>query len=271
MAQVTRSRNRRRFLTNRSSRNKRGGSLSEGLALYLRDHGEPLPVLTVLNCPVLTPALTESKIMFGGLGAPAENYAKEFESIYLKPNGLPYSYYAMPSFCPDLRGLGAHMMFLLVALACVMMLQIVMRFGFHHALPWPEEFCRYCFLYSIMLATSYCIRTERMLKVDAVVSLLPRKAVKVIDIISKIMAMMFCIILIYPSYRVMIGTKIGRHWQVSPSMQIPISLFRCSCCLALSWQQADSRKRLYNELCMKKKYRRTVSWKKEIGKTENQQ
>mgnify|MGYP002624671438 CR=1 FL=1 len=116
------------------------------------------------------------------------------------------------------------MMFLLAALACVMMLQIVMRFGFQNALPWPEEFCRYCFLYSIMLATSYCIRTDRMLKVDAVVSLLPRKAVKVMDIISKIMAMTFCIILIYPSYRVMIGTKIGRHWQVSPSMQIPMAI-----------------------------------------------
>ena len=86
-----------------------GGSLSEGLTLYLRDHGEPLPSLTVLNCPVLTPAVTESKLMFGGLGSPAENYAKEFESIYLKPDGQPYSYYAMPSFCPDLRGLKAHM------------------------------------------------------------------------------------------------------------------------------------------------------------------
>ena len=57
------------------------------------------------------------------------------------------------------------MMVFLAALSCAMMLQIIMRFVFHHALPWPEEFCRYCFLYSVMLASAYCIRTNRMLKV----------------------------------------------------------------------------------------------------------
>ena len=116
------------------------------------------------------------------------------------------------------------MMFLLAALACVMMLQIIMRFVFHNALPWPEEFCRYCFLYSVMLATSYCIRTNRMLKVDVVINMFPKKVIKVMDILAKILAMVFCLILIQPSYRVMIGTKIGRHWQVSPSMQIPMAI-----------------------------------------------
>ncbi len=118
----------------------------------------------------------------------------------------------------------AIMMFLLAALSCAMMLQIIMRWAFGHALPWPEEFCRYCFLYSVLLATAYCIRTNRMLKVDVVMSLLPGKAMKVMDVVSKIMATIFCIILIQPSYKVMMGTKIGAHWQTSPSMQIPMAV-----------------------------------------------
>ena len=44
------------------------------------------------------------------------------------------------------------MMIFLAALSCAMMLQIISRFIFQHALPWPEEFCRYCFVYSVMLA-----------------------------------------------------------------------------------------------------------------------
>ena len=116
------------------------------------------------------------------------------------------------------------MMIFLAALSCAMMLQIIMRFVFHHALPWPEEFCRYCFLYSVMLATAYCIRTNRMLKVDVVMAMLPKKAMKVMDVVSKIMAMVFCFILIKPSYAVMMGTKIGQNWQVSPAMQIPMAI-----------------------------------------------
>ena len=86
-----------------------GGNLSAGLALYLRDHGEPAPALTVLNCPALNPDTTNSKLMFGGLGAYMDSYYDEVDTVFLKPDGAPYSYYAMQAYCPDLKRLGAHM------------------------------------------------------------------------------------------------------------------------------------------------------------------
>ncbi|WP_194611422.1 alpha/beta hydrolase [Clostridium vitabionis] len=86
-----------------------GGSLSAGLSLYLRDQGEPLPALTVLMCPGLTLDQTESKLMFGKLGMPAESYYDEIESIYTAPDGNPVSYYAMPAYCRDLKDLNPHM------------------------------------------------------------------------------------------------------------------------------------------------------------------
>lgn len=86
-----------------------GGNLCAGLALYLRDKGEQQPALNVLVCPVLTLDQTESKLMFGHLGKAPDKYADEVEAIYSSPNGKPVSYYAMPAYCPNLQGLGPHM------------------------------------------------------------------------------------------------------------------------------------------------------------------
>lgn len=89
-----------------------GGNLAAGLALYLRDHGERQPELTVLNCPALELGQTSvSKLQFGSLDAPGSQYYDEVNSIYIGRQSLgnPVPYYAMPSFCPDLHGLNPHM------------------------------------------------------------------------------------------------------------------------------------------------------------------
>lgn len=116
----------------------------------------------------------------------------------------------------------------LALLSCVMMYQIIMRYIFHNAQPWPEEFCRYCFVYSAMLASSYCIRTNRMLKVDVVISLLPKQIEQIMDVVSKILATAFCLLMIVPAYNVMMSTKIGSNWQVSPAMEMPVALLYSS-------------------------------------------
>lgn len=85
-----------------------GGNLAAALALYLRDHGEQAPSLTVLNCPCLTDCVTTSKLQYGDLSG-TERYCDTMEAIYLNTHGQPQSYYGMPLKCDNLRGLGAHM------------------------------------------------------------------------------------------------------------------------------------------------------------------
>lgn len=85
-----------------------GGCLAEGLALYLRDKGEQAPVLTILNCPVLTPETTVSKLQFGEL-IPFDKYRESMEAAYTGLDGNVPSYYAMPLQCRDIRGLGPQM------------------------------------------------------------------------------------------------------------------------------------------------------------------
>lgn len=117
----------------------------------------------------------------------------------------------------------------LALLSCVMMVQVIMRYVLQTPLTWSEEFCRYCFVYSVMLATAYCIRTNRMLKVDVVISLFPKRVEQIMDIISKILATVFCLIMVIPSYNVMMSTQIGTHWQTSPAMQVPMAvLYSCA-------------------------------------------
>jgi len=107
----------------------------------------------------------------------------------------------------------------LILLSCVMFLQIIMRFCFKTPLTWPEEFCRYCFVYSAFIASAYCIRNDKMLRVDVVMKLLPEKLWNIMDVVSKILAMIFCIIMTTPAYTIMMNAmKIN---QVSPAMQMP--------------------------------------------------
>ena len=89
-----------------------GGTIAEGLALYLRDRNELTPALTVLNCPTMDTAL-ETTPAFQQLYQFRMGPANKFfsaEAAYLGGyDGTVPSYYAFPKFCHDLGGLGAQM------------------------------------------------------------------------------------------------------------------------------------------------------------------
>ena len=64
---------------------------------------------------------------------------------------------------------------LLAAMTCVMFMQICLRFIFHDTLIWPEEFSRYCFIYTAFFCIPMCIKLNKMLKVDIIVNFVPEK------------------------------------------------------------------------------------------------
>ena len=89
-----------------------GGNLCAGLALYLRDHNEPAPALTVLNCATYSPAIQEtmSYQQLFQLRMGPDCKALGAEAAYLGGyDGTQPSYYAFPALAPDLGGLGAHL------------------------------------------------------------------------------------------------------------------------------------------------------------------
>jgi len=70
---------------------------------------------------------------------------------------------------------------LLLAMSCIMMMQIVVRYVFSAPMSWPEEFCRYCFVYSGMLSAGYCIRKKVGIRVDLLVNFMPRPIQIILD------------------------------------------------------------------------------------------
>ncbi|WP_434309435.1 TRAP transporter small permease [Hominifimenecus sp. rT4P-3] len=108
----------------------------------------------------------------------------------------------------------------LILLSVVMMLQIILRYIFQSPLPWAEEFCRYCFIYSSLFGVGYCIRNNKMLRVDLLVSLMPAFWGKLLDILGDIASLVFYVLFAYASWQTTM--KLMSLHQLSPALQIPI-------------------------------------------------
>lgn len=112
------------------------------------------------------------------------------------------------------------LVYLLIMIACIMMLQIIMRYVFKASLSWAEEFTRYCFVWSVFLSISYSIKKGSMLKIDAVTSLMPKKVQKVISLLVEIIVFVFLLTLLINSSGVI--ERLVKSGQTSPAMELPM-------------------------------------------------
>ncbi len=113
----------------------------------------------------------------------------------------------------------AIMVFLLAAISCVMMAQIIAR-SFFASMPWPEEFSRYCYIWTVFLSLGYTIRKKNMLKVAILMDLLPRKLRRSIEIIVNFI--MLAIFAILFRYSIIYTGKVKVSGQISPAMHLPM-------------------------------------------------
>jgi len=108
---------------------------------------------------------------------------------------------------------------LLAAISCVMMAQIIAR-TFAASMSWPEEFSRYCYIWTVFLSLGFTIKKGNMLKVGIVMDLLPLKVRKSIEIIVNILMLVIFAVLF--RYAIIYTGKIKTIGQVSPAMNIPM-------------------------------------------------
>lgn len=83
------------------------------------------------------------------------------------------------------------LMVFLVAMSCVMMAQIVMRYIFDQSMSWPEEFSRFMFVFSGFLSIGYCIRKEKMLKVDILLGFFPDWLKNLVNLVGRVLTLVF--------------------------------------------------------------------------------
>lgn len=111
------------------------------------------------------------------------------------------------------------MILLLATISTVMMTQIVARTLFS-SMTWPEEFARYCYIWTVFLSLGYTIKKGNMLRVGLLMDLLPHKLRKSLEIVTNIIMLVLFIILF--RYAIIYTAKIKLSGQSSPAMRIPM-------------------------------------------------
>ena len=113
------------------------------------------------------------------------------------------------------------MVLFLVLIACVMMLQVVVRkIPFIPSFTWAEEFCRFMWIMSVFISLPYTIRKNNMLRVSVLLDALPHVVRKTVNILVDVITLVCMAILSYNSIGVV--TKIAASGETSPAMLWPM-------------------------------------------------
>lgn len=106
----------------------------------------------------------------------------------------------------------------LLAIAAVVLLQVVSRFLLPTSPVWTEELSRYLFIYLIVLSSGLVIRDDRHVRLELFQGLLSPKLKSVYTLVCHVLTAAFAIYLIPFSKQY---AQIGQ-WQMSPTLEIPM-------------------------------------------------
>ena len=110
---------------------------------------------------------------------------------------------------------------LLVLISVVELIQVIIRnVPFIPALKWAEEFCRFCWIWSVFLSLPYTIRKASMLRVSVLLDVMPAKVKSSINILVDIITAATMCLLGVNSVSVI--QKIVKSGETSPAMKWPM-------------------------------------------------
>ena len=141
---------------------------------------------------------------------------------------------------------------LLVLISCVELVQVIIRnIPTIPALTWAEEFCRFCWIWSVFLSLPYTIRKACMLRVNVLTDMMPRKLRNTINIIVDFVVAVTMALLGVNSIAVI--QRIMKSGETSPAMKWPIWIIYSMMLLGFflasvrGFQQAFEHIRSFNE------------------------
>jgi TRAP-type C4-dicarboxylate transport system permease small subunit len=112
---------------------------------------------------------------------------------------------------------------LLVIINLVMLAQIIARYVFNDSMSWPEEFSRYCYVWTVFLSISYTIARGNMLRVTVVMDLFPAKLQSTIRILCDLIMLALFWVFFRHAVSVVGHIKNVTH-EISSAMRIPMWL-----------------------------------------------
>lgn len=110
---------------------------------------------------------------------------------------------------------------LLILIAFIELIQVIIRnIPWIPALTWAEEFCRFCWIWSVFLSLPYTIRNASMLRVSAVLDAVPEKAKRILNISADVITALVMLLLGVNSIGVV--KSIAFSGEKSPAMLWPM-------------------------------------------------
>ena len=110
---------------------------------------------------------------------------------------------------------------LLVLITCVELAQVVIRnIPWIPALKWAEEFCRFCWIWSVFISLPYTIRKSSMLRVNVLMDLLPSMVRNSVNILVDLINAGIMGLLGY--HAVTVVANIRKSAEASPAMLWPM-------------------------------------------------
>lgn len=109
---------------------------------------------------------------------------------------------------------------LMSAIVLVMLYQIIRRYIFNDSLSWSEEFCRYCFIWFMFIGYSYSIHQKIDLRMDAVISQMPEKMQRLVNLIGLLICFGLTILLFVSSFQAV--NAVIRTGETSTGLHLPM-------------------------------------------------
>ena len=112
------------------------------------------------------------------------------------------------------------MTLLLIAIAVIMMVQVVARYVFGSALTWSDELARFFLLWCGFLSVSYCVKKRISIKIEQLQDKIPGKARGWLKVVRHTIVFAFCIVMI--PFALTYVKQAVQNGAVSPAMRIPM-------------------------------------------------
>jgi C4-dicarboxylate transporter DctQ subunit len=108
---------------------------------------------------------------------------------------------------------------MLACVAVLLFVQVVLRYGFGAALPWPEEAARYLMIWVVMLAGGLLVKDNQLVRVDFFDAYWPSRLLAIRNVVFRVMLAVLLGLLLWKGYEnAIFGLRRG-------AATLPISFF----------------------------------------------
>jgi len=110
---------------------------------------------------------------------------------------------------------------MLVAISTLMFANVILRYGFHSSIIWADEICRYCFIITGFIGLGYCLRHNKLIRMESVKQKLSMKGQFVLDAFIDLLMAAYFVYFFVNSYPIIEKATKGKMF--SPILYIPMS------------------------------------------------